>query len=218
MATANKLDITANFSPSNVDERIANDIVDTIAKVSFPSPKLFFELTKINDEIGYQITFHGDGWISDKLLEFTKKMYLKLSKKYRINILFLDEKGKVALKYSNENYYKTLLKFHSKEYILLPFVVFGCFFLCHIFIKLISYLTNSDFFVNLAGELAPFICYPISILAFGVQPPIMFTRIISYLIILSSAFAYYLFTGNGLWGSLILLVVFILNSVKESLT
>ena len=99
MATANKFSITANYSPSNVEERIANDIVDTIADVSlsFPHdsfynlayPNLVFDLTKINNEIGYQITLHGFGWVSDKYLEFTKIMYQELSKKYRISILFL---------------------------------------------------------------------------------------------------------------------------------
>lgn len=229
MATARQGNIVANYSQNNIDEKIANDIVETIWEVSalYPRdifenlayPNLVFDLSKCNDEIGYQISLNGYNWVSDKYLQFTKEMYHKLNKKYRINILFFNKNGKITLNYSDDIYFKTLLKNNIISYLLLPPIVFGCLYLSNYLITWILTLTNNSIILNLAEELlVPLICYPISIVAFGTQPPIMITRIISYFIIFSSAFAFYFISGNGLYGSFILLAIFILKSIQNAIS
>jgi hypothetical protein len=70
----------------------------------------------------------------------------------------------------------------------------------------------------LENAIYPLIGYPISVLAFKVQPMITITKIANCLVILLTTFSFYLFTGNGLIGALILLTIFILRSIQSSIS
>ena len=86
-------------------------------------------------------------------------------------------------------------------------------------VSLLSTVINSKIILEpiLENAIYPLIGYPISVLAFKVQPMITITKIINFLIVLLTTFGYYLFTGNGLIGALILLVLFILRSIQNSI-
>jgi hypothetical protein len=222
--------ISAHYHFGNVEDVIAQDIAKIIFNYSIYYPRdiyynmsypdLHFELTKYNDEIGYQITFVGYGWVCDSYLQFTKRIYKALRKKYMISIVFLDNTGNITLEYSNRNYWITLLKNNLLLYLLLPPVTVILFLLGNYLTSLFSTLIKNKYILEAIMDNAvyPLIGYPISILAFKINPMITITRIINYMMILVTVFAFYLFTGNGLIGALILLVVFILKSIETSIS
>ena len=51
-------------------------------------PDLDFELTKLNNEQIYQITFVGYGWVSDTYLQFTKIYIMHYNKIFNFNCVF----------------------------------------------------------------------------------------------------------------------------------
>jgi len=221
--------ISAHYHFGNVEENIAMDIAETIFKNSshcqdfyhnMAYPELHFELTKYNDEIGYQISFVGYGWVSDAYLQFTRRIYKALQNKYRIAIVFLDKKGNVTLEYSDKIYWKTLLKNNFIMYLLLPPIITLLLSLSNYVVFLLSTIIKNKDILDpiLENAIYPLISYPISVLTFKVQPMITITKIANYLVILLTTFAFYFFTGNGLFGALILLAIFILKSIQLSIS
>ena len=226
MAIAQRGSINCCYSPNSVEDSVANEVVEVIQQISFSYPrdgfynlaypKLDLNLTKLSNELGYQITLNGFGHVPDPYLKFTKELYHSLNKKYKTSIVFLDSNHNITLDYSDNKYWKTLLQNHIISFILLPIVVIAMLALGR---YLVSLINNDNFISKSLLELIPFIVgYPISLIAFKTQPMIPATKVISCIIVLISVFVFYLFSGNGLIGSLILLAVFILQSVQNSLT
>lgn len=219
--------ITANYS-DNIDESIANDIVQIIQKslISYPNdlfynlgyPSLSFDLTKFNDEIGYQIALKGYRSVSDTYLECTKSIYDSLQKKYKVSIVFLDPNGKTTLQYSKRGYWLTMLENNLFKLILLPCMIIGALMLLnYLSTKLPSTIGNETILQILQEALPGAIGFLVSVVAFKAQPMTVITKIITCFIIITTVFLYYIFTGNGLWSSLILLILFILKSIQNSL-
>lgn len=218
-------EVTAYYSAGNVDNYVVKDIVNTVRSVSLglldsinsPAPRVTFDLNKFNDELGYQITFKTQSPISDHQLLLIKHIYNALRLKYKISIVVIDN-SKELFSFSNNNYQKALLKNNLMIYLLLPPVVMLTFAISHFLLDLLRSLFNSETLIGfISDNFIPLLGYPLSILAFGLKPMIFSTKAISYIIILLSAFSYYFITGNGLYGSLLLLILFILNSIKNSL-
>lgn len=226
MAIEKSGEVTAFYSAGNIDVYVVKDIVNTVRSVSLglldsingPAPRVVFELIKFNNELGYQITFNTNSPITDHQLLLTKNIYNTLRNKYKISIVIIDESGK-EFNFTNDNYRKAILKNNIFIYLLLPPVVMLTFAISHFLLDLLRSLFNSETLIGfISDNFIPLLGYPLSILAFGLKPMIFSTKVISYIIILLSAFAYYFITGNGLYGSLILLVIFILNSIKNSIS
>ena len=226
MAIARNGYVIAIYNPSNVADSVANDIVQIIDKISYgypkdgfynlAYPKLEFDLTKLNDEIGYQITLNGYGHVPDPYLKFTKEMYHALNEKYRVSILFLDSKHRVTLDYSDDKFWGVILKNHFFSFILIPIVVVAALSLCN---HLIPSVSDQNFWGKFLRELIPAIVgYSISFVAFKLQPMIPLTKILSWILILVTVFLFYLFSGSGLVGALILLGLFILKSIQSSVS
>ena len=220
--------INVDYSPNNVGDAVAKDIADIFQRISYhypddffynlAYPNLSFELTKINDEIGYQITFHGITNIADPYLEFIRKAHKELQKKYKISMVFLDSSGKLAFQYTGKNYWSTLLKYNSLLFLMIPPVVVFSLWLSNYLFSLLSSVISNETVMSFINDILPaIVCYPITIIAIKSSPKIPATYIISCLIVLITVFLFYLFTGNGLIGSLILLVAFILKSIQDSL-
>lgn len=219
--------ITASYS-DNIEESTANEIVQIIwqSLISYPEdlfyniayPSLHFDLTKYNDEIGYQITLKGYRSVSDTYLDCTKSIYNSLKKKYKVSIVFLDREGKTTLQYSKRGYWLTMLKNNLFKLILLPSVIIGALMLLsYLSTKLPSAIENETVLKILQEALPGIIGLLVSIVAFKAQPMTVTTKIITCIIIITTVFLYYIFTGNGLWSSLILLALFILQSIQSSL-
>ncbi len=226
MAIAKRGSVMAIYNPSNVADSVADDMVQIIQQISYgyPNdlfynlayPKLEFYLTKLNDEIGYQITLNGFGHVSDPALKFTKEMYHALNNKYNVSIIFLDSKHRVTLDYSDDKFLGVILQNHLFSFILIPIIVVATLSLCNHWMSSVS---DQTFWGKLLRELIPvFVGYPLSFVAFKLQPMIPLTKILSWILILVSVFLFYLFTGSGLVGSLILLGIFILKSINSSLS
>lgn len=214
--------INVNYSPNNVGDAVAKDIEDTFRRISYHYPDttfdLSFDLTKINDDIGYQITFHGITHIPDPCLEFIRSVYRELQKKYRVSIVFMDSKGKIVYQYSNKNYWGYLLKTNSLNFLIIPPIVVFSLWLGNYLISLLSSIISNETVMSFINEILPAaVGYPISLVAIKSSPKIPFTYIISCLIVLITVFLFYLFTGNGLIGSLLLMVIFILKTIQNSL-
>jgi hypothetical protein len=221
--------ISAYYHFWDVEDDIAQDITETIFRnssdcrdsfINMAYPELHFELTKYNDKRGYQIAFVGYGWVSDTNLQFTRRIYEVLQKKYTISIVFLDNKRNITFEYSNKNYWKTLLKNNFILYLILPPVIILLFFLGNYLTSLLATIIKNNDVLDtiLENAIYPLIGYPISVLAFKIQPMITITKIANCLVVLLTTFAFYLFTGNGLIGALILLVIFILRSIQSSIS
>ena len=162
--------ISAYYHFWNVDDYIAEDITKIIFNCSIHYPRdifynmsypdLDFELTKLNNEQIYQITFVGYGWVSDTYLQFTKDIYNALQQKYSISIVFLDEKRNLTLKYSNKNYWKALLINNFIIYLLLPPVIILMFSLGNYLVSLLSTVINSKIILEpiLENAIYPLIC------------------------------------------------------------
>ena len=135
-----------------------------------------------------------------------------------MSIVFVDSKGKKTLEYSKAGYWRTLLLNHCISFLILPFVTIGMLYLGNYLATLLSNGNDAGFFVKFARELLPtLVGFPISLVAFKLQPMILPTKVISSIIILASTFLFFFFTGNGLVGSLILLAIFVLQSIQSSL-
>lgn len=219
--------ITANYS-DNIDESTANDIVQIVSNslISYPNdlfynlgyPSLTFDLTKYNDEIGYQISLKGYRSVSDTYIECTKSIYDSLQKKYKVSIVFLDSEGKITLQYSKRGYWLSMLKNNLFKLILLPVVIIGALMLLNYLSAKLPLTIGNETVLKILQEVIPgIIGLLVSIVAFKAQPMTVITKIITYFIIIMTVFLYYIFTGNGLWSSLILLVLFILQSIQNSL-
>lgn len=228
MPTAQKCNIEANYRSEEVDDAVVQDILQTVFGVScfYPKdlfynlayPSLRFDVSRRSDGRGYQMTLKGYGWVADPYLKFTKEVYESLNKRYPVSIVFLDSKGKKTLEYSKAGYWRTLLLNHCISFLILPFVTIGMLYLGNYLATLLSNGNDTGFFVKFARELLPtLIGFPISLVAFKLQPMILPTKVISSIIILASTFLFYFFTGNGLVGSLILLAIFVLQSIQSSL-
>ena len=228
MPTAQKCNIEANYRSEEVDVSVVQDILQTVFWVScfYPKdlfynlayPSLRFDVSRRSDGRGYQMTLKGYGWVADPYLKFTKEVYESLNKRYPVSIVFLDSKGKKTLEYSKAGYWRTLLLNHCISFFILPFVTIGMLYLGNYLATLLSNGNDTGFFVKFARELLPtLIGFPISLVAFKLQPMILPTKVMSSIIILASTFLFYFFTGNGLVGSLILLAIFVLQSIQSSL-
>lgn len=226
MAIAQRGSINCYYSPDSVSDSVANEVVEAIQHISFSYPrdgfynlaypKLDLNLTRLNDELGYQITLNGFGHVPDPYLKFTKELYHSLNKKYKTSIVFLDSNHNVTLDYSDNKYWKTLFQNHIISFIILPIVVIAMLALGR---HLVSLINNESVVGKALLEIIPLIVgYPISFIAFKTQPMIPATKVISCIIIIISVFSFYLFTGSGLIGSLILLAIFALQSIQSSLT
>ena len=228
MPIAKQGNIEANYRSDEVDDAVAQDILQTVFGVScfYPKdlfynlayPSLRFDVSRRSDGRGYQMTLKGYGWVADPYLKFTKEVYESLNKRYPVSIVFLDSKGKKTLEYSKAGYWRTLLLNHCISFLILPFVTIGMLYLGNYLATLLSNGNDTGFFVKFARELLPtLIGFPISLVAFKLQPMILPTKVMSSIIILASTFLFYFFTGNGLVGSLILLAIFVLQSIQSSL-
>lgn len=228
MPTAKQGNIEANYRSEEVDVSVVQDILQTVFGVScfYPKdlfynlayPSLRFDVSRRSDGRGYQMTLKGYGWVADPYLKFTKEVYESLNKRYPVSIVFLDSKGKKTLEYSKAGYWRTLLLNHCISFFILPFVTIGMLYLGNYLATLLSNGNDTGFFVKFARELLPtLIGFPISLVAFKLQPMILPTKVMSSIIILASTFLFYFFTGNGLVGSLILLALFVLQSIQSSL-
>jgi hypothetical protein len=228
MPTAKQGNIEANYRSDEVDDAVIQDILETVFGVScfYPKdlfynlayPNLRFDVSRRSDGRGYQMTLKGYGWVADPYLKFTKEVYESLNKRYPVSIVFLDSKGKKTLEYSKAGYWRTLLLNHCISFLILPFVTIGMLYLGNYLATLLSNGNDTGFFVKFARELLPtLIGFPISLVAFKLQPMILPTKVMSSIIILASTFLFYFFTGNGLVGSLILLALFVLQSIQSSL-
>ena len=227
MAIAQKGHIQANYNPRNVEEAVAKDIVDTVFGISVGYPRDFFynlaypsldfDLSKRNDELGYQMTLHGFGSVADPYLEFTKEMYEALRKKYRISIVFLTKSGELTFEYSKRNYWIAMLKNNLFLIILTPLVVMLMLWLNNKLAPL-PIFASEGFFGKFLKELLPVVIgYPITLVAFKLQPKTLLTKIFSWALVLISVFVFYLCTGSGLVGSLILLGLFVLQAIQGML-
>lgn len=228
MPTAQKCNIEAYYRSEEVDVSVVQDILQTVFGVScfYPKdlfynlayPSLRFDVSRRSDGRGFQMTLKGYGWVADPYLKFTKEVYESLNKRYPVSIVFLDSKGKKTLEYSKAGYWRTLLLNHCISFLILPFVTIGMLYLGNYLATLLSNGNDTGFFVKFARELLPtLIGFPISLVAFKLQPMILPTKVMSSIIILASTFLFYFFTGNGLVGSLILLAIFVLQSIQSSL-
>ena len=228
MPTAKQGNIEANYRSEEVDVSVVQDILQTVFGVScfYPKdlfynlayPSLRFDVSRRSDGRGYQMTLKGYGWVADPYLKFTKEVYESLNKRYPVSIVFLDSKGKKTLEYSKAGYWRTLLLNHCISFFILPFVTIGMLYLGNYLATLLSNGNDTGFFVKFARELLPtLIGFPISLVAFKLQPMILPTKVMSFIIILASTFLFFFFTGNGLVGSLILLAIFVLQSIQSSL-
>ena len=226
MATVKRGSVIAFYNPSNVVDSVADDMVQIIQKISFDYPnnmfynlaypKLEFDLTKLNDEIGYQITLNGYGHVSDPYLKFAKEMYHALNKKYKVSILFLDSNHRVTLDYSDDKFLGVILQNHLFSFILIPIIAIATLSLLS---RWMSSVSDHTFWGKLLLELLPAVVgYPLSFVAFKLQPMIPLSKILSWVLILFTFFLFYFFTGRGLVGSLILLGLVILNSIQSSLS
>lgn len=229
MTTESYANISVNYNPDNVDSNVANDIVQIAAKnwLSYPDdffynmayPKLSFNLIKYNEDIGYKIVFNGYKWVSDVYLQQTKSFYAELKKKYKVSIVFLDTNGKTTLEYSDRSYWLTLLKNNLIIMILLPIVMTLSLAAGNYLSESVLPKISNQTLMKIFQELLPSIIgLPVSIIAFKIQPMITFTKTINYTILLITAFAFYMFTGCGLTGSLILLAIFVLRTIQESVS
>ena len=228
MPIAKQGNIEANYRSEEVDVSVVQDILQTVFGVScfYPKdlfynlayPSLRFDVSRRSDGRGYQMTLKGYGWVADPYLKFTKEVYESLNKRYPVSIVFLDSKGKKTLEYSKAGYWRTLLLNHCISFFILPFVTIGMLYLGNYLATLLSNGNDTGFFVKFARELLPtLIGFPISLVAFKLQPMILPTKVMSSIIILASTFLFFFFTGNGLVGSLILLAILILQSIQSSL-
>ena len=228
MPTAKQGNIEANYRSEEVDVSVVQDILQTVFGVScfytkdlfynLAYPSLRFDVSRRSDGRGYQMTLKGYGWVADPYLKFTKEVYESLNKRYPVSIVFLDSKGKKTLEYSKAGYWRTLLLNHCISFFILPFVTIGMLYLGNYLATVLSNGNDTGFFVKFARELLPtLIGFPISLVAFKLQPMILPTKVMSSIIILASTFLFYFFTGNGLVGSLILLALFVLQSIQSSL-
>ena len=219
--------ISASYNSGNVEDKIAIDIAEIVFRntsnhpdsfYNMAYPKLQFELIK--DNKGYQLSFVGYRWVADTYLQYTRHIYKALQKKYSVSIVFIDSERNITLEYSNKNYWKTLLKNNFIIYLILPPLIILLFSLSNYLTSLLSKLiTNRNVLDSiLENALYPLICYPISVLAFKIQPMITITKIATWLVILFTTFGFYLYSGNGLIGALILLVLFILRSIQRSIS
>ena len=228
MPTAKQGNIEANYRSEEVEVSVVQDILQTVFGVScfYPKdlfynlayPSLRFDVSRRSNGRGYQMTLKGYGWVADPYLKFTKEVYESLNKRYPVSIVFLDSKGKKTLEYSKAGYWRTLLLNHCISFFILPFVTIGMLYLGNYLATVLSNGNDTGFFVKFARELLPtLIGFPISLVAFKLQPMILPTKVMSSIIILASTFLFYFFTGNGLVGSLILLAIFVLQSIQSSL-
>ena len=223
MPTYKRGNIIANYSRI-VEDEVAKDFVESFFQLACNCycnstiPTIYFDITKFNDEIGYQITLHGYRSVFDPDLKFTKEVYNELRKKYSISIVFLDKQGKLTFSYSNRNYWLALLKNNIFTLVLLPIIVVLMFWLGNRLSVFLTSRCHSESMVRIIKEVLPaLIGFPISLIAFKIQPMIPITKAVNGLIVCLSVFLYYFCTGNGLTGSLILLALFVLNTIKESL-
>jgi hypothetical protein len=222
--------ISVNYNPNNVDSEVAKDMVqiafqesiyypnDSFYNIAFPS--LSFDLLKYNEDIGYKITIGRNYcFVPDPYLEYTKNLYNALDKKYKVSIVFHNSKGENVFTYSKRNYWVALLKNNILLIILLPIVIVLSLLFGNYLTNLVSSNVQNQTLLNIIQELLPSIIgLPISVIAFKAVPMITITKVINGVIILLTVFSFYLFTGNGLAGSLILLALFILGSIKNALT
>ena len=217
--------VTAFYYADNVEKYVVKDIVNTVYSASIglldsinsPTPRVSFNLGKFNDELGYQITFDIRGSLSDHQLLLIKRIYNALRKKYKISIVVNSNNGE-EFKYTNKNYWIALLKNNLPIYLLLPIVVMVTFAISNFIFGLFKSFIKSETIRNIISDtFIPLLGYPLSIFAFVIKPMIFSTKFISCVIILLSAFAFYLITGNGLYGSFLLLVLYILKSIQDSL-
>ena len=229
MSFAKAGSITVNYNPDSVDTSIARDVVDTFNHVSlyYPNdiffnlacPSLNFDLMKRNDEIGYQITFYDYNSLADTYLQFIKRVYKELQKKYKISIIFLGTKGNITFEYSKKNYWKALFKNNIIPILLIPPTVVFTLWLGNLILSWLSSVIKNEFVLNWVCEMLPLLIgYPVTIIAFKSMPLIPITKIINFVVVIISVFAYYFFTGNGLIGSCILMAICILQSIQNTLT
>lgn len=224
MPTYKRGNILVNY-PAIVEDEVAKDCVESIFQLacdfsySTNIPSICFDITKFNDEIGYQITLYCHRFVSDPELKFTKEVYNKLREKYRISIVILDKQGKLAFSYSSRNYWLALLKNNIITLVLLPIVVVLMFWLGNRLSVFLTSRCHNESIIRIIKEVLPaLIGFPISLIGFKIQPMIPLTKAINGFIVCLSVFIYYLCTGNGLTGSLILLALFVLNTIQNSLT
>lgn len=228
MRTETSGSMTVEYDEMSVNPVTARDMVEIAYRESIPYPNDFFfniayphetfYLTKYSDEIGYRITFRGYRHVPDPYLEYTRNLHQSLEKKgYRVSIVFLASDGKITFEYSDRNYRKELLKNNLFVMLAIPVVTVLTLILLNYLSGLAVSKVDSPALLNVIQQLLPLLCYPMSILAFKSLPLIPLTKMTNGFIMILSVFMYYISTGNGLVGSLILLAIFVLNSIQNSL-
>ena len=224
MAAIKTGSITVYYSPPRTETSVAQDIAETFDRVQgfdiVYGPRfrnVRFELMKRSNEIGYQITFF-DISIFDEFLDYIRDVKKELQKKYKISIVFLSIDGK-ATEFSNKHYWKSLFMSIITRLLAIPPVVIFCFWIGGLISSWLSSVIGNEIVMNIINELLPLItCYPIGVMSIAIMPNILKVRVLSLSIVLITAFLYYFFTGNGLIGSCLLLLAFILKSIQNSLT
>ena len=225
MATVKRGSVQINYDLGNVTDRVADEMAEIIQRVSFDYPNdcfynlaypsVKFELTKFPDGSGYQLTKVLRNF-ADPYIQFIKKAYHALNRKYKESMVFLDSKGKVTLNYSDDKYAGILLRNHLFSIVLIPVVTVVVLSLLG---RWMPSAGDQSFWGKVLREVIPVVVgLPISFVAFKLQPMIPVTKILSCALIVVTVFLFYLFTGSGLVGSLILLGIFILQSIQNSLT
>ena len=216
--------VTVYYSPPRTETKIEKDIAtifDQAIDFDIVNGPRFrnvnFELMKRSDEIGYQITFF-DISVFDEFLDYIRIVKKKLQKKYKISIVFLSINGE-ATEFSSKYYWTSLFMSIFLRLLAIPPVVVFCFWIGSLISSWLSSVIGNEIVMNIINELLPLItCYPIGVMSIAIMPNILKVRVLSLSIVLITAFLYYFFTGNGLIGSCLLLLAFILKSIQNSLT
>ena len=225
MATVKRGSVQINYDSSNVADVVADEMAEIIQKVSFDYPNdsfynlaypsVKFELTKLPDGSGYQLT-NSLRNLADPYIQFIKRAYHALNRKYKVSMVFMDSKGKVTLNYSDDKYLGILLRNHMFSTVLIPVVTVVCLSLLG---RWMPSAGDESFWGRVLREVIPVVVgLPISFVAFKLQPMIPATKVMSCALIFITVFLFYLFSGSGLVGSLILLAIFILQSIQNNLT
>lgn len=184
-------------------------------------PKCEFLLCKKSNY--YYLDFYVIGSNAyDDRLEFARNLHRHLNKEnYPSKISFYNSKtNEIIFEYSNRTFWLLLLR--NSAYLNLWVVLFliaGLFISDLIFPFLDKFIDNKLILTIIQDNLiSPLIGYPISVIAFKIWPMIWKTRFITEIIILLTVYGYNLYTGHGYIGSVILLCMFLLQQIRDSIT
>ncbi len=171
--------------------------------------------------------FHLDFYVigcnaDDARLEFARNLQRHLNKEnYPSKITFYNNKTKEKIfEYSKRTYWSLLLRnsAYTNLYVVI-FLIIGLFLSNLIFHFLDKYIDNKNILSLIQDNLvSPLLGYPVSVIAFKIWPTIWKTRLITEMVILITVFGYNMFTGYGFIGSLILLGVFLLQQIRDTIT